>query len=200
MQAARSFQHSRSAEPVKANPFGVLRSLDGTCLTPPGVSTWPLASSKVHMRYTSCPQSACSDFDISEAHQLPVCLIRLRVCRRLIQRANDDDPGTLPTARTDQLGLFLVWRLLAVPAPPGLDQSLTLEDGVVFLSAFFDRGRLEQILEDIPQGPFWMRTGPQIDNIRVASQRPANPVRVAAGPHTTPPPAHADGHASPALY
>ena len=47
MQAARSFQHSRSTEPVKGMlaPL-VLRTLDGTCLTPSGVSTWPLTCSR----------------------------------------------------------------------------------------------------------------------------------------------------------
>jgi hypothetical protein len=53
MQAARSFQHSRSAEPVKGMLAAlVLRTLDGTCLTPSGVSTWPLAwLSEVHLMY-----------------------------------------------------------------------------------------------------------------------------------------------------
>jgi hypothetical protein len=57
MQAARSFQHSRSAEPVKGILAAlVLRTLDGTCLTPSGVSTWPLACSPcIHMYTCSKP-------------------------------------------------------------------------------------------------------------------------------------------------
>jgi hypothetical protein len=107
---------------------------------------------------------ACSHLDTEEVQQLPV---GPDILQRLIQRTNDDQPGALPAHLTDQYrwSVFLVWRLLAVPAPKCLNQSFPLEDRVVFLSAFLDRGCLQQILEDIPQGPLWVRTRPQIDNI-----------------------------------
>ena len=152
MQAARSFQHSRSAEPVKASlaALGASSDLDGTCLTPSGASTWPPAwLSEVHLMYyriTVLPTLPCPSLGIKEGVHLAYSSI---LFQRYVRLLKDHDPLSVPTDRTDELGCFILFLRsdFPVPAPPGLHQAGALQHLVILVHMPRDRRRLLEILE-----------------------------------------------------
>src|SRR5215510_13188407 len=139
MHQARSFQHSRSAEPVKGKPFGCFAPLTEPALLPLG-----FPPGLVHMR---CPEgksthyvytmytyysSTCPSLCSKECHNLMLGSEFFKWHLRLLK---NHDPLRVPTDRTHQLGAFILFfrSYFSVPAPPRLHQACPLEHLVVLV-------------------------------------------------------------------
>jgi|SRR6516165_4534736 len=136
MHPARSVQHSRSAEPVKAPS---LRSALPATLTEP--ASLPLGFPPGRIHCSSRPGLRCA-----ERPRLTLGSVLRQGHRRLLQ---DHDPFCMPTDRTDQLRRFLVFLRsdLPVPASPGLHQACALQYLVILRCMPRDRRGFLEILE-----------------------------------------------------